>query len=269
MLFPARPATALLTAALALAGASAHAQVALSGGAYDQSFDSMGTAGTAPPTGWSLYTGPTGTSNSTWTSSITASVVGQMVASSGALTAITSPTATNNNGYNAARLPSATSDRVIATSPTTTSGAAIQLAMSNQTGDQITGLNLSYDIVRFTAASSANELPGYQVFSSLDGTTWSNVTVLNPTLSTVPNTVGVTNVASTIFNLSAPVLNGQNFYLRWVDDNATQTSPDQILGLNNVSITPVPEPGTLAILAAGLAAAAWRRGRGRGEAVAA
>ena len=52
----------------------------------------------------------------------------------------------------------------------------------------------------------------------------------------VPNTVGVTNVPTTAFNLSSPWNVGSNLLLRWVDDNGDAPSPDQILGLNNVSI---------------------------------
>ena len=45
--------------------------------------------------------------------------------------------------------------------------------------------------------------------------------------------------------------------LRWVDDNAAQSSPDQIIGLNNVSVTAVPEPGSLAMLLAGMGVLGW------------
>lgn len=260
-----RPALAV---AIALLGASAHAQVALTGGTYAESFDSMATTGTAPPSGWRMLTSPTG-SNSTWTNAtgISASGVAALTATAGGLTATTTPGSTNNNGFNAALSPSATGDRVLATSPTTTAGGAIEVALTNQTGAAITGLTVSFDTVRYTAATNANELPGYWLFSSVDGTSWANVGT-NPTIATVPNTVGVTSSGPFTFDLASSVAAGQTFYLRFVDDNAAQTSPDQILGLNNVSILPVPEPGTLAILGAGLAAASWRRARGRSAATA-
>jgi hypothetical protein len=44
------------------------------------------------------------------------------------------------------------------------------------------------------------------------------------------------------------VANNANLELRWVDDDAAQTSPDQMIGLNNVSITPVPLPASLPLL---------------------
>jgi len=39
-------------------------------GVYSESFNSMGTTGTTPPTGWSVKIGNSGTSNATWTTSI-------------------------------------------------------------------------------------------------------------------------------------------------------------------------------------------------------
>jgi hypothetical protein len=198
-----------------------------------------------------MWTGPTGTSNATWTSTIPASGVAALVATSGALTASSNPTATNN-GYNAAFSTSLTTDRLLAASPTTVSGAAIELRLSNDSGASLSDLLVSYETRRFTAASTANELPGYWLFYSLDGSSWTNVSGLNPTLATVPNTVGVTSVTGAPITLSAPVAAGQTFWLRWLDDNAQQTSPDQIIGLNNVSVSAVPEPGAFALLLAGV-----------------
>jgi len=73
-----------------------------------------------------------------------------------------------------------------------------------------------------------------------EGTTWTNVAVLNPTLAgpgvQVPESVGVTTVAPTDFPPGAGWVPGATLLLRWVDDNATATSPDQIVGLDNVTL---------------------------------
>ena len=68
----------------------------------------------------------------------------------------------------------------------------------------------------------------------------------------MPNTVGVTNVASTEFAFGSTWNPGSNLFLRWIDDNAVDPSPDEIIGIDNVHVAGVPEPSTL--LLAGLAA---------------
>ena len=229
------------------------AQVSFTG-TYSQNFDSMGTTGTAPPSGWSQFPCNFGT-NATWSTSIPASgtnsVASMAVSTAGTtLTVNNAPTATNNNGYNAQGASS--SDRVLATSPTSYAGAIIQLRLTNNTGSPLNSINVGYDIRRYTVATTANELPGYWLFYSLDnGTTWTNISALTPVISgstgvVVPNTVGVTTVPPTTITFGSSVANGSGFVLRWVDDNAQQTSPDQIIGLDNVSISvPGSAPPTL------------------------
>ena len=211
---------------------------------YVQNFNSMGTTGTTPPSGWSIKNGNSGTSNSTWSASIPANganSVATMVNAPGNLTATTTPASTNNNGYNAAAA-GVTSDRMIATSPTSVAGGAIQLQLTNSSGGYMDRLKIGYDIYRINAPASLNELQGYWLFYSVDnGTTWTNVAPLNPTVSgpngvVVPNTIGVANVAPTPVALSANWNPGSSILFRWVDDNGVPTSPDQMYGLDNVSV---------------------------------
>jgi hypothetical protein len=251
----------VLATAAGVAAMAGSAQAVSFTGSYSENFNSMGTTGTTPPTDWLVYTGASGSNNSTWTTTIPAAGVAAMVQTTGALTAITTPTANNNNGYNAAASAGATSDRVLATAPTTVSGSALQLKLTNNTGNALSDLLISYDTVRYTVASAANELPGYWLFYSLNNTTWTNVASLNPTIATVPNTVGVTPTSGS-FSFSAPVANGADFYLRWVDDNAVQSSPDQIIGLNNVSLSAsaIPTPAMLpGLIGMGIAALRKRK----------
>jgi hypothetical protein len=246
---------------LALAGVSSAIPF---NGTFSENFDSMGTSGTAAPAGFSLKVGPSGTNNNTWTNAtgIPAAGVAAMVNTAGALTAsATYPSTTNNNGFNAPAYNGVTpvaADRALATSPTTVSGGAIELSLTNNTGGSLASIDLSYDIERYNVASSANDLPGYWLFVSLNGTTWTEATNFRSTLATVPNTVGSSTVSNTL-TFSAPVADGATFLIRWVDDNATQTSPDAIVGLDNVVITPTP--GAAALL--GLSAIAGFRRRSR------
>lgn len=220
----------------------------------------MGTVGTAKPTGWTVWNGP-GTSNTLWTNatgiiggaSSTTGSIGQMTLNSSALTASNTPTANANNGYNAGA-PGDTADRLLASAPTSIGGAAFQLSLTNNTGTALAGINISYDIRRFTTNTGANELPGYWLFYSTDGgTNWTNVSALNPALTgatvNVPNTVGVTNVPPTTVNFASSVANGAELLLRWVDDNAQTYSPEQITGLDNVVITTTQAPPSVLLTA--------------------
>lgn len=218
-------------------------------GSYTQDFDGMGT-GTAPPARWSFY-GVFGGANNTFTDAIPitgASVVGGTL--NNALTAATTfTTSSNTAGFNFA-LPAATTDRALGTSPTSGQFVALQLSLTNATAGPISALRIGYDIRRFTAPATANELPGYWLFYSLDnGATWTNVAALNPTLANVPNTVGVTTIAPATVALAAPWAAGADILFRWIDDNAVATSPDQIIGLDNLAITlPVGNPPTVALV---------------------
>jgi len=240
-----------LVTSMVLFISSASSAATVFSGTYSQDFDSMGT-GSAAPEGWRHFVTSFGT-NSTWGASIPAGGATGLSAMSvntvgSALVAATTPSGTQNNGFNAG-VGGSTTNRAIATSPTTVAGAIIQLDLENGTGSDVaagTALSVSFDTIRYTQVSSSNQLPGYWLFYSLNGgTTWTNVGP-NPTLTEVPNTVGTTNSALTL-TLGANWTSGSTMYLRWVDDNAQQTSPDQILGLDNVSITPAP--GAIALLA--------------------
>lgn len=238
------------TAASLALSLSASAAVVFDGLGYGETFDSMET-GTAAPTGWKHFATSFG-SNSTWSTTIPGSgatgLSAMSVGTAGTtLVAATTPSGNQNNGFNAG-VGGSTSNRAIATSPTTVAGVIIQLDLSNGSGADIaagSAFSVSFDTIRYTSVSSANQLPGYWLFYSLDnGTTWTNVGP-NPTLAEIPNTVGVTS-SSLSFNLASDWTSGSTMYLRWVDDNAQQTSPDQIIGLDNVSI--VPAPGALALV---------------------
>jgi hypothetical protein len=251
---------------------------------YTENFDSMGAAGTAPPAGWQVFQIPG--ASSTWTNSTGSNSVpaigaipnGTAVAGGTAsvgLVANDNPTANQVNGYNATGASGATSDRGIATAPTGIAGSAIQFQISNGTGVAQNALTLSYDIRRYQVGADAagrsppagipegsDELPGYWLFYSLDnGTNFTAVDSLIPvgagpsSQPIVPNTVGITSIANTSFALSAPWNAGSNLILRWIDDNAIDPSPDEIIGIDNVRLA-VPEPSNLllsvvALLASG------------------
>ncbi len=277
-------------AALTILAASAAANADV---VYTQNFDSMGASGTAAPAGWqesSLsgshdlfsfagsspsitttylpYSNPTAINNGSGASTLTAHPT---------LIVQTDPTnQRSSSGYNFG-LSTSPTDRCLGTSPTGIAASELTLSLTNNDGGPLTSVAISYDIRRFSTTVDANnyttspyfgveELPGYILFYSLDGgANWSNVAALNPTLAgpggvIAPNSIGITSVPTTNFTLSGPWNVGATLMFRWFDDNAQSPSPDQLIGLDNVSITATPAPGGLGTLAlAGLGAFRRRR----------
>ncbi|MBL9185220.1 MAG: metallophosphoesterase [Verrucomicrobiaceae bacterium] len=221
------------------------AQVSFTGTDYVQNFDGMGTGGAAP-TGWEFY-GALGGSSTTWTTTIPASGIGGGTLNATLTASTTFASSSNTAGWNFALATSPT-DRALGTSPTSGQGVVLQLRLTNDTGSAINAIRVGFDTRLFTEA--VNHLPGYWLFYSVDnGTTWTNASTLNPTAATVPSTVGVTNTPITLISLVAPWPAGGQLRLRWVDDNG-DTSPDQIYGLDNVTIgVPIGQPPTVSLTA--------------------
>jgi len=236
-------------------------------GSYSQNFDSMGQTGTTAPTGWSFVSEAGG--HDTFTpadDSITKGVLPNLTAgtltANATLIAVTGPTTQKaNQGYNFG-LSASPTDRSLGSSPTGSAASILELALTNTTGAALNAISVGYDIRRFSTTVNNNtayaggnygaveELPGYQLFYSLNGATWTNVSALNPILSgstgvVVPNTIGVTSVPQTLINLTGSWSAGSTLTLAWLDDNAQGPSPDQLLGLDNVTVA-IPEPSTYA-----------------------
>ena len=200
---------------------------------YSENFDSMGT-GTAPPAGWTFHA--LAGSSSDWTTSVIATGAGGGSANATLIASTTTGVSSNSAGYNFA-LAAATADRALATSPTSIKGAALQLTVTNTSGGPLNGVYVGYDTRRFSVSGGDNQLPGFWLFYSLDdGNTWTNVPAFNPTITSVPNTVGVTTTAPALVTFSSALANNSTVLFRWVDDNS-QISPDQITGLDNVVIS--------------------------------
>jgi hypothetical protein len=256
---------------------SVSAQAAYNG-SYTQNFDSMGTTGKTAPTGWAVYdeVGSHDTfsyfqdpASGAAKAGVTPNLTAGVLTPESALTAGAATTAQKGvAGYNFGTTASAT-DRALGTSPSGNAATVLELSLMNTTTSNISALDLSYDIRRFTTTTVDNnnfgstdpnqakeENPGYWLFYSLNGgTTWTNVSSLNPTLTgpngvVVPDSVGVTSIPTTEVDLNGVWAAGGNLELAWLDDNAQSPSPDQLLGLDNVSISAVtaaPEPSTVAL----------------------
>jgi hypothetical protein len=283
---------AVVVALVIAAGSAAQAAStdSLTSAGYTQNFSAMGTGSAFPDAGWTAYNITTGDdSHYQWTSSIAAGDVGggTQITTVTAITdtAITGSTKSGSAVYNIG--DTVNGGRALGESPTGDDGIAQQLILTNNTGKAISSLNISYQIAKFTDGvlqSSTDstlpkneELPGYQLFYSVNGGAYTNVSQFNPVASNVANpnnqpvipvgtpaaagTSGTlpldysnTQVSGTV-TLAQAVAAGQTITFRWVDDNGVNVSPDQVIGLENVSInaaTPTPIPAAAWLLGSGL-----------------
>ena len=235
----------------------------------------MGTTKTLP-TDWTVW--KVGSSHSSWSSSIAASGTSNSVA---AMTQITSSPVTsalldssittstrNASAYNIAHAATST-DRVLSTSPTGITGNALQLSLTNNTGSALSSVAISYDIVKFYDGNKQSSLEsGYPVGEETAGlsvvlqpgqhhldqclgaqsgqrrrwhpSVYSAGTVNNNGV-TGPVDYNVTSISNASLTFASAWGVGPTLKLRWVDDNAINISPDQIIGLNNVRIAAVPD----------------------------
>jgi hypothetical protein len=225
---------------------------------YTQNFDSMGTNGTAAPTGWSMWYIDGESLNAA------IPVSSEMAAATNGASTLAiwnqtdSPIEWQNQFANEGASPTSL-NRLLGTSPTATRGSIIQFSLTNSFGRPITNVTLSYDMQTMAAGvlkagfapGSVDELPGYSFFF-LNGSTWTHVSSLDRTTS---------GTASGVFTFTTPVAAGGVMQFRWFDDNAYAYSPDTMYAVDNISIT-VPEPATLSLLALGALALVSRRRKG-------
>lgn len=238
-----------IAAAVALSVSFASAQTNYLGGTYTENFDSMGSAGTVPPTGWFASTRITGSNINTTNGTIGSAV---LVPGTG-----TGTSGTNYN-FGVAGVGLVT-DRALGTIASGTSGAvAMEFRFTNGTGLTISDLAVSYDGEQWRNGgnTASNEL---SLFYSTDGSTFTaaNFDFTSPTVGATSAALDgnassnrVAAIGGTITGLS--IANGSTFYLRWLDLNEVGT--DHGMAIDNFSMTAtlVPEPSTVVLVGAGL-----------------
>jgi hypothetical protein len=213
------------------------AQVSFTG-SYSQNFNIMGTGSTLPA-GWS-HIGKLGGSAASWSSTIPSS--GSPSAASAGTVNNSLIVATNNfTGTSNTRAfnysDASSSNRALGTSPTSGAGNILQLILANSTGSAVSSVQLSYNVRRFAAASSPETIPGYRLFvSTNNGISWTAVSAFSATSAVFPNTVGISTYNHSLALPSTVQANGQ-IRFRWVDDNSANSTVDQRIGLDDVSIS--------------------------------
>ncbi len=215
-------------------------------GSYVQDFDSMGTAGTTAPTGFSamMIAGST----STYVSGTPITTTGIAGASTGSTTLVvqntpSTPWSSSNQLGNVASIGN-TNDRALGSGPTGTAASVIQMAIDNNTGGSLSSIMVGYDMkvlnMGGTGSGEVGELPGYSFFYSTTGGTSASDWTAVAALSVADTVAGNVNRVQTTINFGTAVADGSTIFFRWADDNNTANSPDQNFALDNVIINRAP-----------------------------
>jgi hypothetical protein len=257
----------LIASAALFAAVSAQAAVSVNSASftYSQSFDALAATGSglawandSTLTGWSLFAVP-------------------------AIT--TYGTSTGSNGSTAGFFSfgsAGNADRALGAVVTNAfAGAAgsgtvsTALALTNNSGSELTSFTVRYDGEQWRNngnASAQSLVLQYGFGSSFAGISWTNAGSAFNFTSPVTGASAASvdgNVAGKVANLGGTVTTswaaGSTLWLRWADLN--DAGNDHLLAIDNVSLSvtaAVPEPGTYAMLLAGLGAIGFVARRRRG-----
>lgn len=238
----------VIASAALLAALSAQASVSVTGAAftYSQSFDSLATAGSANPwvndstlAGWSLFNG------------------------ANALTSYRASTGTDNAG--AAYSFGSGADRALGSIASgTVANPTLVLSLTNNSGLMLDSFTLRYDGEQWRNGgnTTAHKLTvQYGFGSSFAGVaSWTNASAafdVNSLVNTASAAAVVGNVQGLSANRGGTITTswaaGETLWIRWNDVN--DVGSDHGLAIDNLSLSvtaAVPEPGSYALLLAGL-----------------
>ena len=217
------------------------AAVTYTSGTYTEDFDSIGSSGTVPPPGWGAGKYST-TQNRQPPGS--APVDEALYVDNGS-------SSTKDRSYNYGT--TGDSDRAVGGMPANKSGdRAIQLAITNDTGSEITELTLAYTGEQWRNTGTSTFLPQMLTvwFSSDPGSGF--VSMGSQFDFASPSNLGYSSALdgndpdnrteiSGVYVPGAPIPDGETFYITWHDVNDRGVS-DHGLAVDDVSVTPLFEP---------------------------
>jgi hypothetical protein len=258
-----------MIAAMAVAGlaATAQAQVSYSGGTYNESFDSLASAGATPVTniawandstlpGWSLFNS-LGNAPATYNAATGGS-------NTGAFYSLGSADSTERAFGGVA------SGGTYFGSPATGTVAGwIAFAATNSGSDTLSSFTVGFDGEQWRNggnASAQTMVLEYGFGATFgDVTTWTapggsfdfTSPVVGTTAAAVDGNVAglVSGLGGTVSDVSWSV--GDTLWIRWIENN--DAGNDHGLAIDNFSFSAVPAPGAIALLGLGGLAAARRR----------
>jgi hypothetical protein len=227
------------------AAAPVHADTDSFIGSYTANFDGLGVAGTTMPLGFRTMTIAGGNTTYSAANPISTAGIASATASGTQTLTVWNPgsavASSSSSLFNVGSVGNV-NDRALGSDVTSVAAMVIELSLTNSTGSNLLGVVFNYDLKVLTngsAGTEASELPGYAFFFSTTGGTtaaeWTRVDALslaNSTQGTTMNSGDVT-VSFPIF-----LTNNGRMFFRWADDNNQVSSPDQMIAIDNISITP-------------------------------
>ncbi|GEM_PF-522266 len=220
----------------------------------DQNFDSLGSAGTTMPTGWTAgYLGTASSQNRLTMSPYAGNGLNitalPLVVSDGS--ALPSPNVGTIFNIGSA----GSSERALGSYPRTTPSGdhVLQVAIVNTTGGSLTAINVSYvgeqwrqsegasesglEMLRFLA-STTSPTAGFSYFPDLDFTAPKQLVADWPVGVLDGNLAANRAVITGTITFASPVPAGGTFYLRWHDWNDDSTS-DHFLAIDDLVVTSI------------------------------
>jgi hypothetical protein len=182
------------------------------------------------------------------------------------------PYSNNNRWYAFAFSPSPTppTDFAFGTKRQPTGVPAILTwSFVNQTGTDISEFEVAWDVEQYTRGNRLTTID-FDYDPNGAGPTQAGITGTTSTVATIGSTVGE-NLPSPIITprsvsiaLATPLANGQSIDFRWLTiSGATISNQNAGIGVDNLSVTAIPEPSTICIGGLLLAIAGSTRVLGR------
>lgn len=259
------PRIILIALSIGFATVNSSAQVTLSGTAYSQDFDSLGSS---LPSGWTVYTNATSTTFGTGTTIVSATTSwatgGSSAGSDFRNVSSDNITYTTTGATQAANTDRALGWRSISGSAADTRDGAAMVSISNTSGFENFSLSVDLFTISLTGGSQTYDLE-YRVGSS------GAFTQIGSTITTPDASAGEysnqTTITANPVTLSAMNDQSESVYFRLRGTTTAGTSNLDIIAIDNFALsfsaTAVPEPSSFAAMAglAMLGFAASRRRR--------
>ncbi len=217
--------------------------------AYTQNFNTLGSLAAASlPTGWAF------SNQANYTSLATATTLAAGNTGTGSLTG------TSSGGYYnfADGITASSTDRAIGflTSGSFTSPRYLYFVFTNNTGATVSSLNISFDYEKYRSGTRAFDLT---LSTSTNASAWTNQSSGSQNFASDASNTVISNpeltTAKSLTLTGLSIENGENYYLRWSYVGSGGNTNAQAIGIDNFSLTAIPEPSTYAAIFGALALA--------------